>query len=251
MTRSRPPLIGLTGRRLHGHQIPEVPAKLATALIDVHFCDYADEVAAVGGVPVQLTPAAAVPELVSRLDGLLLSGGSDIDPYRYGHEPIGALERIDPERDAFELALIEAAMADGLPILGICRGLQLLNVARGGTLIQHLEDSPDRRVHLFGAGPRWHLVHEVRTEPDSLARRLYGDSVRTTSSHHQAVDVTGAGLRVTGRAADGVIEILELPGHPVLGVQWHPEWHRDHDPAFAWLVDQAARRAAQPAAQEA
>ncbi|MFH9422186.1 gamma-glutamyl-gamma-aminobutyrate hydrolase family protein [Streptomyces sp. NPDC017529] len=172
-----------------------------------------------GGLAVLLPPgdpgtAAAV---VARLDGLVIAGGPDVEPARYGAE---ADPRTDPparERDAWELALIDAALRARLPLLGVCRGLQLLNVALGGTLVQHV-DGHRGPVGVFGH-------HEVKPEPGTLLAELLPEAVSAPTYHHQAADRLGRGLRPSAYAADGTIEALELPeaDHFVLSVQWHPE----------------------------
>lgn len=155
------------------------------------------------------------------LDGLLLAGGCDIDPASYGtdvrHPTVDAT---DVARDRFEIALARAALARELPLLGICRGMQLLNVARGGTLVQHLEQGEHRRaLGTFDGND-----HEVLLDADSLAAVSAGERRhRVLSHHHQAVDALGEGLVVTGRATDGLVEAVEVPGTWALGVQWHPE----------------------------
>jgi putative glutamine amidotransferase len=172
-----------------------------------------------GGMPVVLPPVIAdVEELLSRLDGVCLSGGPDLDPAAYGdperHVELGPTE---PSLDAFELALARAAHAHGVPLLGVCRGAQALNVSRGGTLHQHV--AGHRQAESGSV-----CTHDVEVEAGSrLARVLGAGPVEVNSFHHQAVDVLGAGLRVCARSADGTIEAIEGDGHFVLGVQWHAE----------------------------
>ncbi|MER6142900.1 gamma-glutamyl-gamma-aminobutyrate hydrolase family protein [Streptomyces sparsogenes] len=184
-------------------------------------------------LPPDDAPASAV-SVVSRLDALVIAGGPDVEPSRYGAEPH---ERTGPparERDAWELALIEAALAAGLPLLGICRGMQLLNVARGGTLVQHLEG------HVGPPGVFEH--HEIKPVPGTLLARITPDAVSVPTYHHQAVDRLGEGLVVSARATgDGTVEAVELPEDAgfVLGVQWHPEAGEDVRVMRA-LVDAAA-----------
>lgn len=231
------PLIGITGRRVLGHRLHEVPDKLSAAEIDLHFNDYAERVHRAGGLPVQLTTAADPHAIVSRLDGLLLSGGADVDPALYGAEPVPELGVVEPDRDAFELTAIGTAMERRIPVLGICRGLQLLNVALGGTLTQHLAGG--RLEHMSHEGPRTQPAHLVRFTSGSVAGGLYGAARWTTSLHHQAIDVLAADLLVGGRTSDRVIEAVEHSHLPVFGVQWHPEWHAELDPCFTWLVSTA------------
>jgi putative glutamine amidotransferase len=160
-------------------------------------------------------------EMLERIDALLLIGGADVDPATYGapHEPV--TESTYPERDKFELALLLGALEREMPVLGICRGMQILNIAFGGTLLQDLgEDNHRRVIGTFDGNERL-----VTLEPGSLAARAVGEHVHVARCHHhQSVLELGEGLRVTGRAADGVIEAIETDnGRWVLGVQWHPE----------------------------
>ncbi|MFK4186749.1 gamma-glutamyl-gamma-aminobutyrate hydrolase family protein [Streptomyces sparsogenes] len=190
-----------------------------------------------GGLAALLPPDDAptsAASVVSRLDALVIAGGPDVEPLRYGAEPH---ERTGPparERDAWELALIEAALAADLPLLGICRGMQLLNVALGGTLVQHLEG------HVGPPGVFEH--HEIKPVPGTLLARITPDAVSVPTYHHQAVDRLGEGLVVSAHAtADGTVEAVEVPGAAgfVLGVQWHPEAGEDVRVMRA-LVDAAA-----------
>jgi putative glutamine amidotransferase len=173
------------------------------------------------------------------LDALVLAGGADLDPGLYGEQPSEDTVDVRPEQDAGELALLRAALERDLPVLAVCRGMQLLAVAYGGRLHQHLPDAPGHDEH--GAwGGSW-STHEVRLEPGSLAHRLVGDSVGVNSGHHQGVADPG-GLTVTGRSPDGLAEALEDPARAfVLGVQWHPEMVGTAA-LFAGLVVAAARR---------
>jgi putative glutamine amidotransferase len=186
---------------------------------------YSQEVEAAGGVPLVLPVQDAGPdrasELLDHLAGLILSGGSDLDPASYGAEPTPETTHYTPERDAFELALARAALERDVPVLGICRGMQLLNVARGGTLQQQV---PDPEVHLHTPGE--FADHEVRLEPGSLAARAVGaELLSVRSHHHQGVDRLGDGVVATGWAEPGgLVEAIELPGTRFgLGVLWHAE----------------------------
>jgi putative glutamine amidotransferase len=184
---------------------------------------YVDVVAAVGGVPVLLPPApAGAADVVRAIDGLLLSGGADVDPARYGESP-GPRTATRPERDGWELALLHAALELDRPVLGVCRGLQLLNVAFGGSLHQHLPDVVGTEGHL----PTWGVFGRVAVRV-ALGTRLAGTlgavDLTVSCHHHQAVRRLGAGLVASAWAADGSVEAIECPRHPfVLGVQWHPE----------------------------
>jgi putative glutamine amidotransferase len=179
---------------------------------------YLQRIDVAGAVPVVLPPCVSdVEALISRLDGICLSGGPDLDPEAYGardrHEELGPTE---PSLDAFELALARAALERGLPLLGICRGSQTLNVACGGTLHQHL---PGHRQ----AEPSTQATHEVEVVPGTRLAALIGPGTTAVNSfHHQAVDALGRGLRVSARASDGTVEGIEGPGFAI-GVQWHAE----------------------------
>jgi len=216
--------------------------------------NYAEQVAAAGGVPVLLPPVPGITAAVGRLDGLVLTGGGDIDPASYGAARHPRTGPASAERDRAELDLLAAALAAGLPVLGICRGLQLLNIARGGTLHQHLGDLP--------AGDRGHTPqpgtfgsHPVQVAAGSmLAGILRADRpFAVPTAHHQAIDRLGAGLTATAWAADGIIEAAELAGgdhHPfVLAVQWHPE--AGDDPRLLAALVAAAQGAPAPATASA
>jgi putative glutamine amidotransferase len=190
---------------------------------------YVARVAEAGGIPLVLSPAIGAGRAAEALDGcagLLLSGGADIEPARYGAAPSPALGKVDAARDAFEFALLDAAFARGVPVLAICRGLQLVNVAAGGTLWQDLPSERAGAVQHEQAVARSVRTHEVRLEAGTRTARALGlASLRTNSMHHQAVRELGSELRATGWAADGVIEALEAgnPGRWLVAVQWHPE----------------------------
>jgi putative glutamine amidotransferase len=180
---------------------------------------YLRAIEAAGGMPVVLPPLGDAEALLDRLDGICLSGGPDLDPDAYGaverHAELGPTE---PDLDTFELALARCADERGIPILGICRGAQALNVARGGTLHQHI--TAHRQ-----AEPATATTHTVYVDAGTrLARLVGGRPLRVNSFHHQAVDVLGRGLQAVAHAADGTIEAIEAPGAPfLLGVQWHVE----------------------------
>ena len=204
--------------------------------------EYVAAVLAAGGLPRPIPPLPAdlAPEALDGVDGLVLSGGGDINPVRYDAEWATETSNVDDERDVSELALVDVALDRGLPILGICRGAQLLNVALGGTLVQHL---PDRAIGHLDRGRRHETVHDVTLSPDSLLARLGGTAgIEVNSIHHQGIDRVGDGLRVTGTADDGVAEVLEGTRCPLVAVQWHPECLPALTSSrllFTWLVDQA------------
>lgn len=202
-----------------------------------------------GAEPVRLYPEAVhdYHAALDGLDGLLLTGGGDIDPAQYG-QPIDGTDpdTIYPERDRMELGLARAAVERGLPVFGICRGIQVMNVALGGCLIQHVEGHTGKNNTFEQPKP-----HLVRLQPDSLIERVManGPKVLTNSYHHQALCVDGLapGLVATGFAEDGTVEVVEMPDHPwFLGVQWHPERLYELGPEHRRLFEAfaaAARRA--------
>lgn len=183
-----------------------------------------------GGVPMALLHGdlEEVEAFLPMLRGVMLTGGSDVDPARYGQSPRWAIENPDPPREEIEWKVLAFADRVGLPVFGICRGMQTLNVFRGGTLIQDLSSQvPDGNWHDFKKlHPRSHLAHSVRVENGSRVSSLIGrDEVHVNSFHHQAVDALGRGLKATGWAFDGVVEVIEDedPGRFLMGVQFHPE----------------------------
>jgi putative glutamine amidotransferase len=191
---------------------------------------YVTEVRRAGGLALMIAPEPELvtdpDELLHRLDGLIVSGGVDVDPASYGAKPHPETKGWSTERDAFELALIRRATELDLPVLGICRGMQVLNVAFGGTLIQHLPETFGHEDHRRVPGNFDEADHDVRLVPESLAAAAAGELLHTTKSHHhQGVDELGEGLVVTGTSAiDDLVEAIELPERRfVLGVQWHPE----------------------------
>lgn len=203
-----------------------------------------DRVAAVGCAPVLLPPLAGVEHAVPKLDGLLLPGGGDLDPSLYGAAPHRMTRHVNQRRDAAELTALGAALAADVPVLGICRGLQVLNVFRGGTLHQYLPDiigherhSPELTVY---APQRVRLTSGSR-----IAEIMGGETAMVPCHHHQVIDRLGAGLTVTARSADdGTVEAAELPGHPfAVAVQWHAEESED-DSLFLALAEAARHRQA-------
>jgi putative glutamine amidotransferase len=200
--------------------------------------DYVEGVAGAGGAPVVLPPVGderAAEALIRSLDGLLLSGGSDLDPGYYGEEPVPELGVTLPERDAFEMALVGLALRRGMPVFGICRGMQVLNVALGGTLYQDLPSQWDRDLLKHRQDtPKWQPTHEVRVSEGSYIAEVMGRrSAKVNSYHHQGIRDLADGLVVTGRSTDGVIEAVEaedLSARWLLGVQWHAEAMRGAGP---------------------
>lgn len=236
------PLIGITPSPQRHERFGDLYAMATT---------YVGAVEAAGGVPLVLPPhRAGLEETLAALDGLLLSGGGDIDPARYGdRETHPATYGISAARDEFEFALLDAALRRDLPVLAICRGVQVLNVGLGGTLHQDVADQcPGALPHRQELTPetRHDPSHTVAVEEGSLLAEVYGGAaVAANSFHHQTLKEIGRGLAVVGRAADGAVEAVAAPDYRfVLGVQWHPEMmyaaHPEHLRPFARLVGEAA-----------
>lgn len=207
--------------------------------------DYVRSVEQAGAIPLIVAPCAPAhaPRLMDRLDGLLLSGGVDVDPALFDEEPHPRLRRVDRQRDDLELALTREALRRDLPILAICRGIQVLNVAAGGTLIQDLPSEVSGGERHDCPQPRSRRVHRIETEPGTLLRHILGqETIPVNSFHHQAVGRLGSGLVVSARCdEDGVIEGIEMPDPRfVVGVQWHPETFWDHSESFQSLFDAQA-----------
>jgi putative glutamine amidotransferase len=226
-----------------------VAAAPARAYVNVA---YIEAVQAAGGVPLLLAPHVTFEvqaALWSRLDGLVLTGGGDIHPGRFGEAPHPKTDDISPERDELEIGLTRRALADDVPLFAICRGIQVLNVALGGTLVQDIAAERPGPILHSQTEPRQQPTHPVKVmgEGTRLGRVLGALEVQVNSMHHQAIKDVGEGLREVAWAPDGIVEGLELPGERfVLGVQWHPEELVGHDPAarnlFAAVVDAARRR---------
>ena len=210
---------------------------------------YLHAVQQAGGVPVLLAPplsAGSFERLVRGLDGVLLTGGGDIDPAAFGEVPHPTVSEVAPARDALELSAVQLALERRLPVLAICRGLQLLNVALGGTLFQDVGSDPGTPLPHSQLEPRDQPTHKVQVKAGScLAETLGTDELEVNSMHHQAVKTLGQGLAAVAWAPDQIIEGIELAdaGSLVLGVQWHPEeLVRHSEPArrlFAALVESA------------
>lgn len=192
--------------------------------------DYEEAIRRAGGDPHVVgagTPSPA--DVLQDVQGVLLTGGGDVDPALYGEAPHGTLDRAEAGRDAFEIDLVRRALEANLPVLAICRGIQLLNVARGGTLIQDIADQVPNAVGHRVPEPSFAIAHDVWVTSDSLLERIMrerldGDTCAVNSRHHQAVKALGAGLVATATAPDGIIEAIEDPSRRFcLGVQWHPE----------------------------
>jgi putative glutamine amidotransferase len=232
------PAIGITaGELVASYGVWKEQASLVPA-------DYIHATANAGGIPIVLSPVVGIADaLVERIDGLMLTGGADVDASLFGADRHPKAQRPDKVRDNFEMALLDAALAKGIPVLAICRGIQVLNVRRGGSLHQHLPDVVANEEHMpvVGAYGR----HDVRIDPKTRLGAIIGRTeVSVPTHHHQAVDRIGGGLVATAWAADGTVEALEDPAYPFLvAVQWHPEVGDDPS-LFESLVEAAERASA-------
>jgi len=179
-------------------------------------------------------PEAALERLLRHLDGVLLPGGGDVDPALYGEEPLPELGEVDPKRDGLEVFLARYAAEKGLPLLGVCRGIQVLNVALGGSLHQDLGRAGFPLQHYQKSPPAWGVLgHRVELVGESPLGRLFPPGFRVNSYHHQGLKALGRGLKPAALAQDGLVEAVVLEGHPLyLGVQWHPELLLAHWPLF-------------------
>lgn len=209
---------------------------------------YVEALRRAGALPLLLTcPDDDPEEALALVDGLLLMGGGDVEPSRYGAAPdVPGLYGVEPDRDAFEIALLRAAERDRLPTLAICRGAQVMNVAFGGTLHPHLPDVVGVGTHgePLSGGP---VRHDIKLAAERLAARATGAEVVSGSSHHhQGLGRLGEGLVATGWTEDGLVEALELETGWMLGVQWHPEETAAADPAQQGLFDALVREARRP-----
>jgi putative glutamine amidotransferase len=230
------PLIGMTAYREHASW------GVWSQGADLLPVAYADAIVRAGGVPVLLPAATAEPDaaaaVVERLDGLVISGGADVDPAQYGDRPHDRTGTARPDRDAWELALVTSAAAASLPTLGVCRGMQVMAVAAGGTLDQHTPDVVGHEEH--NPGPGVFGDTEVTTRDGSVLQSILGTSVSVRCHHHQSVR-SHPGHVASAWAADGLLEAMEVEGTRFcLGVQWHPEAGRDQR-VFDALVRAAAR----------
>ncbi len=239
------PRIGITTNP-SSHVSPTLEIERPLVTLDAA---YVEAVVIAGGTPVLLPPvdAAHVGDMVGGLDALLLSGGGDIDPTCYGAERTPETEGVDQARDAFEFALLDAAQDVGLPVLAVCRGMQVLNVSRGGTLLQHV---PHVTHNEHKDTENWDVsANPVAIDEGTRLHQLCGGRHLTVNSlHHQAVDRLGANLRCTARDADGIVEAIEATDdRSIIGVQWHPELlisEPEHEALFVWLVNEANGRVA-------
>ncbi|MGH3433428.1 MAG: gamma-glutamyl-gamma-aminobutyrate hydrolase family protein [Thermocrispum sp.] len=206
---------------------------------------YVDAVVQAGGVPVLLPPVGdafpVLEVLVEGIDGLLLSGGADIGPASYGQPSHPETDVPRTDRDAFEFGLLRVALAAGLPVLGVCRGCELLNVAFGGSLVQHLPDAVGHERHR--PAPAEFGASRITVDPGSKVAAVLGAEAKARCYHHQAIGRLADGLTAVGWADDGTVEAVEVPGERfVLGVQWHPEETPDDPRLMKALVAAAAVR---------
>ncbi len=202
---------------------------------------YLDSVVAAGGVPLLLPPVGTDATVLDVLDGLIIAGGCDVDPSSYDAVPHPETVDTRPGRDEHEKVLIRAALDRDLPLLAVCRGLQMLNVTLGGTLQQHLPDVVAHDEHR--PSPAIFGTTEVKVEPGTLTAQVFGDRTSVQCYHHQAIDAVAPGLRVTARAGDGTVEAAEVDGHDfAIGVQWHPEEDPDDLRLFTALTAASRRR---------
>ena len=193
--------------------------------------DYMESVRRAGGEPIEVAAGGEAPEhLLARVDGLMLTGGGDVDPSLYGEAPHVTFQPAEADRDQFEIALARAAIAADIPFLAICRGMQLVNVAMGGTLIQDIPSQVPGALEHSVPEPRSHVAHEVWVAKGSRLSTLLadhmedGETCHVNSRHHQSVATAAPGFDVTATSPDGVIEAMEIPGAAFcIGVQWHPE----------------------------
>lgn len=237
------PIIGLTLNRLSSSNVLVPYHGLSEA--------YVKAVSDAGGIPLLIPlglPKSDWEPLRELLDGILLTGGSDIDPASFNGRPHPGVYDVDTERDALEIALVQRAVETRQPFLGICRGVQAINIALGGTLYTDIADQyPGAQRHdWYPNVPRDYLAHQVTVEPASRLGGILGVAhPEVNSLHHQALERIGEGLMVTAHAPDGMIEAVELPDHPFgIGVQWHPEWLQN-DPAMRNLFRAFIRAAAE------
>ena len=241
------PLIGITTYR--STRTTDYGQQYAAVAISEH---YVRAITQAGGLPLLIplsVPDHQLDKLIPRLDGVLLTGGGDIDPARYGTASTPEVNGIQEDRDRVEIRLVRTAVSEGLPFLGICRGIQVVNVAQGGTLYTDVSaQHPDALKHDYytTGGSFDHFVHAVRVAPASQLAAILGTTeIRVNSLHHQGIRTLAPGLRATSWAPDELIESLELPEHPFgMAVQWHPEWLTHLEPMraiFRAFVEAAAQ----------
>lgn len=215
---------------------------------------YADGIARTGGIP-YILPLMTIPEpplraMVEALDGIILTGGEDPAPHLYGEPPLPGLGEVVYERDLAEIELIKLAVELQKPVLGICRGMQIMNVALGGTLYQDIPSQIQGAYQHAQRGSRQYGAHTVRVEPGFLADALGKPELLVNSSHHQSVNEPAPGFKVTARSGDGVIEAIERDDGLFIGVQWHPERMWAHDSSMLKLAESFVQLCAKQKQQE-
>ena len=242
------PFIAVAGRN-------GAPSRVSRDAVSFAGKRYLNSILRAGGEPVIITPQTfhddGALRLMERFDALVLMGGADVDPALYGQTASPQVYGVSPEQDHFESSLFFAAIELGLPVLAVCRGMQLSNVLLGGSLVQHLADLPnagDLLQHAPGEFPvgAEFVTHDVTLDTGSfLAESMGSTTISGASFHHQVVDKLGDGFRVVGRAEDGLVEAIEHERHRIIGVQWHPEDTSAHDPQqqalYAGFVGMAQR----------
>ena len=207
------------------------------------FANYSRSVIEAGGLPFilpQVPDPSLAGEYLDRIDGLLLSGGADISPVHYGEQPLREVQSMNPERDEWELALTREALNRDMPVFGICRGHQMLNVAAGGSLYQHVNaQNCTDKGHMLTGTEMHHLTHKVTIADDTLLAACFGEKeILVNTFHNQAVKEPGKGLIITARSEDGIVEALEMSGKKyVMSVQWHPEALTEKHPRFLRLFE--------------
>lgn len=235
---SNRPLIGITGLITRYIDPPHLPMVSLNQR-------YVMAVEAAGGAPLIVPPGldeTILAQIFNRLDGVLLSGGGDMDPACYGEAPHPSVYDISPERDRAEMHLARWAVEREKPVMSICRGMQVFNVALGGTLLQDIpSQAPGSLTHMFDTKTvaREHIAHTVQIDPGTRLLSLIGaDKAEVNSWHHQSLKKIAPALRVTACAPDGIVEAAEIPGHRfAVSVQWHPEWLYDRQPEMLRLFE--------------
>ncbi|MEM7126226.1 MAG: gamma-glutamyl-gamma-aminobutyrate hydrolase family protein [Chloroflexota bacterium] len=233
---ARTPFIGITTYHRNEEGIVRLPG------------EYADSVRRAGGIPLLLQPGEPrMDEVIGLIDGLILSGGGDVDPARYSEATHEQIYSVNQERDDFEFDLLDRVLGTQLPTLCICRGLQVLNVALSGTLIPHIPDAiPDCLAHRQPPDkPYGPIIHPVQVEDSSrLAAIMQSGTVKPASWHHQAIDKLASDLTVISQASDGIIEAVEMPAHSqLIAVQWHPEITAAEDETQQRIFNELVRMA--------
>lgn len=208
---------------------------------------YIKTIEAAGGIPIIFSNlnAGDIQALSKQVDGFLFTGGDDVDPFYFGEEPSLGNGEITPGRDIFELELARLVLCGLKPVLALCRGIQVLNIAAGGTIFQDIYSQWTKPLQHIQKAPRWHPIHKINIKPEAkLAQLLDTVEVRVNSFHHQAVDQVAPGFIVSATASDGVIEGIENPEHPfMIGVQCHPEWLWEKDSRFLGLFTSFVKEA--------